>query len=104
MEVYKTDIRDKKEFDRCGYHYTMVEQDEENRIYVFRVTIKNGLPQPYESFEIVKAKLVKNPDGTTVQQYPGSEDFGKYGFYICGNITACKNRLKVRRAELMALK
>ena len=35
--------------------------------------------------EVVKGKKYTNPDGTVIRTYPGSEDFGSYGFCISRN-------------------
>lgn len=104
MEIFKTDIREKREFERYGFQYTLVKEDNDNRIYVFKVEKKGEKPLPYENYEIVKGKKEKNPDGTVVYTYPSTEQFGKYGYYICGTPKACEERLRIRYEELCNLK
>lgn len=79
--IIRTDISGKKEFDRIGYHYTQVLADEEHKVYLYKMT-KEGIPYP--QYELVKGKKYKNPDGSIVYTYPCDEDFGTFGWYICG--------------------
>lgn len=80
-DIFRTDIKEKKEFNRIGHHYTQVLADDEKHIYLYRMD-KDGIR--YAQYELVKGKKVKNPDGSIVFIYPSDEDFGTYGWYICG--------------------
>lgn len=100
MEIWKTDIKDKIEFDRAGYHYKRVYEDSTNRIYVYQL-FTGAL---YSQYEVVKGKKKKQPDGTDVYIYPGDEDFGVYGYYICGTEEKCQEQIKKRITDLMELK
>lgn len=80
MKVFRTDIRDKKEFSLEGdtlkqkYCY-----DEEKQIWVYERYNHNGRLYGYE---LVKGIKHKNPDGSLIYLYPSSEKFGDYGYFI----------------------
>ena len=81
VKIERKDINEKKEFDRIGYHYTQVLADNEKKVYLYKME-KPG--SAYLQFELVKGKKYTNPDGNIIYTYPGDEDFGTYGWYICG--------------------
>lgn len=97
MKFKATDIRDKRTFKRIGHTYTMIAADEENHIYLFKMT-KPGIS--YDMYEIVKGVKAKQPDGTTVYKYPSDEQFGVYGFYICGGPEKCGKDIERRYIDL----
>ena len=80
-KTFRKDISDKKEFDRNGYHYTQILADDEKHVYLYKLS-KPGIK--YLQFELVKGKKCKNPDGNIIYTYPCDEDFGNFGWYICG--------------------
>ena len=98
MEIVKTDISKKIEFDRIGYHYTRVWFDEVNHIGVYKMIGMN----PYEQYEVVKGVKRQNPDGTTVYVYPSDEMFGTYGYYVCGTAERCKEQIEKYVNKLMS--
>ena len=79
----RTDIKDKKSFERFGYLYEQVLGDDGNHIYLYRLTPLN-YEQRYHQYELVRGKKYRNPGGETVWVYPCDEDFGTFGWYICG--------------------
>lgn len=82
----RTKIEDKNEFNRYGYHHTKIYADDARHIYVFQMEKieKDEFDNPdIARYEVVKGKKAKQPDGSTVYIYPGDEDFGTYGWYIC---------------------
>jgi len=82
MKFKATDINEKKEFDRIGYHYTRVLADDEKHVYLYEMKHKDY--EHYPAYELVIGKPYKNPDGSIVYRYPGDEDFGTYGWFIYG--------------------
>ena len=89
MKFAKKDISEKKEFDRNGYHYEQILADEEYKVYLYKMTPIEW-EKKYYQYELVKGKRYKNPDNTIVYAYPSDEDFGTYGWYICGTIETTK--------------
>lgn len=75
------DIKDKLTFKRIGYNYTQVLADNEKHVYLYLMS-KPGVN--YLQYELVRGKKYKNPDGSIVYIYPCDEDFGTFGWYICG--------------------
>lgn len=86
-KIFRTDISEKKEFDRIGYHYTQILADDEKHVYLYKLS-KPGIK--YLQFELVKGKRYQNPDGEIVYIYPSDEDFGTYGWYISGTTETTK--------------
>lgn len=94
-EIKRTDIKDKKEFNRIGYHYTRIWEDNTSRIYVYRMHhIEKELP--YYQYEVVKG-VKKNG----VYAYPSDEEFGLYGWYICGTAENCSLKISQKLSELL---
>lgn len=101
MKIFSKDIKERKEFDRIGYHYTQVKADNENHIYLYEM--KHNDPNvkiPYSQYELVKGKKHTNPDGNIVYSYPGDEDFGTYGWYICGPKEMCLSEIEQKWLNL----
>lgn len=94
-EIKKTDIRDKKEFNRAGYHYTQVRADDEKHIYLYEM-VPIDFDTPHKHYEVVKGIKRKNPDGSIVWMYPSDEMFGVYGYYICGPEDYCRKKIAAR--------
>lgn len=94
MEIFKTPIEDRKEFNRIDYHYEQVEEFG-NHIYLYKLTPPKRYKRklPYKQYELVRGKKSKQPDGTIVYIYPGDEDFGTYGYYICGTEESCRKQI-----------
>lgn len=88
-KTFRKDISDKKEFDRNGYHYTQILADDEKKVYLYEMTPIEW-EKKYDQYELVKGKRYKNPDGEIVYIYPSDEDFGTYGWYICGTTETTK--------------
>ena len=97
MKIFKTDISEKTEFNRIGYRYVRVWGDDENKVYVYKIISE----APYYQFEVVKGKKTKNPDGNYVYVYPSDEDFGIYGWYICGTAKNCNLKISQKLSELV---
>lgn len=87
VKIERTDISEKKEFNKNGYRYTQVLADNEKHVYLYKLS-KPGIK--YLQFELVKGKRYKNPDGNIIYTYPCDEDFGTYGWYICGTTETTK--------------
>ena len=80
MEVYSTDISERKEFAVGDDTLKMKEcVNKDKHIYVYERYNKNG---KLVAYEVIKAIKRKNPDGSVVYIYPGNELFGSKGFYI----------------------
>ena len=80
-KLVRKDISEKKEFKRIGYTYTQVLADDEQHVYLYKMSKPVMTTNEYE---LVKGKKYKNPDGSIVYTYPCDEDFGTYGWFICG--------------------
>lgn len=101
MKFFATDIKDKKEFDRIGYHYTQVRADDEHHIYLYEM--KHTDPEvkiPYKQYELVKGRKHVNPDNSISFAYPCDEDFGTYGWYICGSQEKCIREIEQKWLNL----
>ena len=72
----RKDINEIDEFSKFGDVFKKTASYPDRNIYVFE--------RKY-CIEVVKGKKYTNPDGTVVRTYPGSEDFGSYGFCIARN-------------------
>lgn len=77
---YRKDLTEMFEFDRCGYHYVNICYDKDNHKGIWEM--RKG-DRSY-GFEVVRGKKYKNPDGNIVYIYPSDEQFGTYGWYLCG--------------------
>lgn len=98
-KIFKTDITEKREFTRINHSYKMIASDEQNHIYLFEITPLEW-EKSYEQFELVKGVKVKNPDGRVVYRYPSDEQFGQYGWYICGTLGKCIRDINNKYEEL----
>ena len=92
IEAYYKDIFDLTEFNKNGYHYSQVIADRGNNIYIYKME-HIGEPLSYCQFELVRGIKRKNPDGTVVNTYPSTENFGTYAWYICGTEESCWKRI-----------
>lgn len=93
-EIWKHSISEFKEFTRAGYHYTKI-SDKDNT-YLFHLDGSSG-------YELMIGKKAKQPDGSVVYVKPGDEDFGTYGWYLCGslnNIYIALDRIKTKHPEI----
>lgn len=99
MKLRFTDITEKRVFTRLNYEYKMVASDEQNHIYLFEMTPLEW-EKTYEQFELVKGVKVKNPDENIVYRYPSDEQFGQYGWYICGTLERCIRDINNKYEEL----
>ena len=81
--IRRNDISEKKTFERNGYRYDQVLADHDKHLYLYKMTPLKW-EQTYPQYELVKGKKYKNPDGSIVHVYPSDEDFGTFGWYICG--------------------
>ena len=101
-KIFYKDITEKKEFDRVGYHYTCIKSDNENHIYLYEMHhIDKELEMPYMEYELVKGVKKKNPDGNIVYAYPNDEQFGTYGWFICGKKEYCKQKINEKYRSLV---
>lgn len=98
-KLFFKDITEKKEFTRNNYSYKMIASDERNHIYLFEITPLEW-EKDYKQFELVKGIKVQNPDGNYVWRYPSDEQFGQYGWYICGTHERCIRDIKDKYEEL----
>lgn len=85
---FKTLIQEKKEFNRIGYHYKQV-MDYGDNIYLYKMTPTN-FKLNYSQYELVIGVKRRQPDGSVVYVYPSDEQFGTYGWYICGPEDRCQ--------------
>ena len=83
QKIFRNDVKERKEFDRAGYHYTQILGDDEKHIYLYKMEPLDW-KSPHKHYELVVGKKYKNPDGNYVYVYPCDEDFGTFGWYICG--------------------
>ena len=102
MEVFATDIKDKKEF---GFEGDRLVQkaclDQENQIWLYERYNREGRLFAYE---LVKGVRKINPDGNVVFKYPSSEQFGKgFGFFIAKRL-ATEEHIKERVKKLVGKK
>lgn len=80
MEIFRTDIREKKEFRFEGDTLKQKKcYDEEKQIWLYERVNHSGRLFGYE---LVKGVKHKNPDGSLIYLYPSSEQFGDYGYFI----------------------
>lgn len=74
-QIYATDARELKEFNRLGYHYTKIEETEDYMVWEMEQEGKTV------GYEVWKRKNYRNPDGNVIWAKPSDEDFGRYGWY-----------------------
>jgi hypothetical protein len=74
MVLEMKDISEMKEFEKYGDLFRQVRHNPETGWWLYR----RGT-----SYEVVKGVKHKNPDGTIVRTYPGSETWGTYGYTVC---------------------
>lgn len=90
----KKDLTEKFEFTRAGYHYVNICYNKENHKGIWELRRDNKC----FGFEVVKGLKTKNPDGSVVYVYPSDEQFGRYGWYLCG-----RNALNMSLEKLKSL-
>lgn len=81
MEIFASDIKDKKMFNAEGDTLVQVKciSEEEHKYIYARYS---GHSRALIGFEYVTGVKKKNPDGNVVYCYPCSEQFGRYGQFI----------------------
>ena len=80
MNIFATDIRDKKEFKTEGHVLRLVE-DYGNNLYLYHRTGTSCDGNELDlGYELVIAVRHKNPDGSIIYRYPKSSEWGIYGF------------------------
>ena len=95
IKIINKDIKEIEKFEKFGDTFTKIYADDEKHIYVFK-RIRDYETKTAISYEVVKGRKVKNPDGSIVYRYPISEEFGMYGYYIFGTEDYCKKRINYR--------
>lgn len=79
LEIFGKSIDELKRFTKFGDEFTFMKHNPEMNTYMYkRVNIDTGVVY----YEVVVPKKSKNPDGSIVYVYPGSESFG-FGRGIC---------------------
>ena len=83
MKIFSTDIKDKKEFTFDGSKLKFVKYNPKTNRYLYeRFFSEDGVGQGRRmGWEIVIPVKKKQPDGTYVETYPSSEQFGKKGWF-----------------------
>ena len=79
MEIFRTDIKDKKEFTYENDTLKRLDYCETTGLYLYgRYDGEDG---HLKGYELIKPVKCINPDGSTVGKYPSNEQFGTYGWY-----------------------
>ena len=94
IEISLTPISEKKEFTKWGELFTQVDYNPETGLYLYSRSKPNKDEEiKVSSWEVVKGKPHKNPDGSTILAYPGTNDWGKWGksFKLEPNARLCFN-------------
>lgn len=99
-QIYYTDIKNNKKFKKNGYNYTCVKADVVNNIYIYKMEHIDE-PIPYSQYELIIGVKRKQPDGSTVYVYPSDEQFGIYGWYICGNEEVCREKINEKICDIL---
>lgn len=73
MKVFRKDISEMKEFTKYGDTFKQIRHNPETGWWLY----DRG-----NSYEVVKGKKYKNPDGNYVYVYPCDEDWGTYGYTV----------------------
>lgn len=94
-EIYSKDLKEKKKFRRVGYDYSNIYLNNTTHCGVWELSREGKI----YGYEVVKGRKYKNPDGNIVYTYPSDEDFGAYGWYICGKDALIKSMRKVKDIE-----
>ncbi len=95
LDIKRTPIEDKIEFNRIGYHYKRVWSDNEKKVYVYKLEHLDS-KIPYYQFEVVKG--AKKGD---IYTYPSDEQFGVYAWYICGTSKICNQKISQKLSNLL---
>lgn len=80
-DIKKQDLKDTDRFNKFGDSFEKIYADDDNHTYIFKRTSDYGKV----SYELVKGKKFKQPDGKEVYVYPSSEQFGVNAWYILNN-------------------
>lgn len=79
LEIFGRPIGEMKRFRKFGDEFTFMKHNPEKNTYMFRrVNMEAGSV----CYEVVIPRTMKNPDGSIVEVYPGSEMFG-IGHALC---------------------
>lgn len=73
MKIFRKDISEMKTFTRHGQVFTQVCHNPETGWWLY----DRG-----NSYEVVRGKKYRNPDGQVVYVYPSDEDWGTYGYTV----------------------
>lgn len=81
------DISELKEFVEQGTRLVQVEYNETTGRYLYERYHINSptLGNRLMGYEVVKPPKRKNPDGSVVNTYPSSSQFGSYGWFLPAN-------------------
>lgn len=83
MKIFKTDIKEKKEFNVEGTRCVMLGYNEKTGLYLYgRYWLDGRCKDMLMGYEIVKPVKYVNPDGNIVYSYPSSSQFGTNGAYL----------------------
>lgn len=91
--VKGTDYSKINEFKRHSDLYTKIAENEEFVVWKMERVDRE---LPYLQFEVWKKLWKKNPDGSVYMKAPSDEEFGRYGWFICGKPDHCKTRVFAR--------
>lgn len=78
MKIFSTPIEEKKEFTFDGDTLKQCEHNTTTGLWLYERYYKDGRLKGYE---VVMGVKTKQPDGTIVEVYPSSEQFGTKGLY-----------------------
>lgn len=79
LEIFGKPIEELKRFTKFGDEFTFMKYNPEKNTYLYkRVNIDTG----FICYEVVIPRRMKNPDGSIVYVYPGTEMFGS-GHALC---------------------
>lgn len=87
-KFFKTDYSKVSEFERLGYTYTKVAEND--RFVVWRME-KEEIP--HYSLEVWKKRWEKQPDGSLYLRAPSDENFGILGWYLVGKEDVVKKQV-----------
>ena len=81
--ITRKDISEQKEFTKYGDTFTQIKNNPETGWWLYkRVSNEAFNGEHIESYEVVRGKPYKNPNGEKVLVYPSESDWGVYGYTI----------------------
>ena len=88
MEIFHKDMSKVTDFNRIGIDYRKAAENDEYMVW----EMCDGAP--YSRYEVWKKVYAKNPDDSMAIRSIGDEEFGRYGWFVCGRFELCRKKIQ----------